>query len=875
MKRRDSLKKMALGAIVPCVSPSILTNSKFQVWPFSKGLSFKSDWQNWPDMKWVGPEYWGNRLQDWLLKEGKVTCDISAANRNLHLLTVQKPEQNIAFTTSVAIEILNKKFANLDEGCLGIRFGAKGPFEDYRSAAVFGKGFDIGLKPNGTLQVGETILETGLNSPPEKFGLLVEANPDGDIYSLKIWITAAGTDQVYFESEAISTPSIDLAGNFALVAHCPQKKKNAEDLSPSATFGDWTITSEELRLNKAQSFGPICFAQYTVNNRKLKLTAQMAPIEAIMGHAVALQIMEGSTWKTLATAQVEHCGRAVNFSVDNFTKDDEVPYRIQIKIPLRNRIESYDYHGTIAKEPMASDQVKTAVFSCNFHFGFPDNDILLNTRKLDPDIVLFLGDQFYEGTGGFGAMYSGDFDKTCLDYLRKWFMFGWSYRDIFRHRPCAIIPDDHDVYHGNVWGEQGKKADTSKGYGAPAQDSGGYKMAADWVNMVQFTQTSHLPDPFDATPVKQGIGVYYTQWNYGGVSFAILEDRKFKSAPKHVLPEEADVWNGFIKNPDFDIKKHKNLKAELLGERQQKFLEHWVEDWNHGAQMKVVLSQTNFATVATLPKEAQTDEVVPSLYIPQKGEYVSGDKPTADMDSNGWPANKRDEAVATIRKCFAFHIAGDQHLGSFIQYGVEEHGDSGYAFAGPALNNIWPRRFWPSVNSAGHTYQNPAYTGDHVDGFGNKMTVKAVANPYKTGFEPEIIHNRATGYGMVTFNKIDRTIKTDCWSRFVDPSQGESVQNAGWPITIRQEDNYARKAVAQLPELQIIDGSSPVVSIYDATTTLVYCLRLSSRSFKPKVFALGKYTIVVEETDREVKRTYKNVKAKEQNKKIIKVDFSV
>ena len=128
---------------------------------------------------------------------------------------------------------------------------------------------------------------------------------------------------------------------------------------------------------------------------------------------------------------------------------------------------------------------------------------------------------------------------------------------------------------------------------------------------------------------------------------------------------------------------------------------------------------------------------------------------------------------------------------------------------------------------------------------------------------------------MVTFNKTDRTITTDCWSRFVDPTQGEAVQNAGWPITIKQEDNYARKPVAWLPELQIANETTPVVSIYDANATLVYCVRLATSSFKPKVFAPGKYTIVVEDTDRKVKKSYEKIKAKERNKKIIKVDFSV
>lgn len=66
----------------------------------------------------------------------------------------------------------------------------------------------------------------------------------------------------------------------------------------------------------------------------------------------------------------------------------------------------------------------------------------------------------------------------------------------------------------------------------PGQDSGGYVQAADWVNMVQRTQTSHMPDAHDSTPVDQNIGVYYCSFTVGGVSFALLEDRKWKFAPK-------------------------------------------------------------------------------------------------------------------------------------------------------------------------------------------------------------------------------------------------------------------------------------------------------------------------------------------------------
>ncbi len=851
MKRRKYIKTIALGAFMPGISTSSFPFNMIGRKENTNKTDFKSNWEQWADMKWAGPQYWGNRLQDWQLQNGKVICTITGANRTLQLLTVQKTERLYPVKISVEITLLNNNFGSADEGCIGFRLGAKGPFEDYRSAAVFGDGLDIGFLPDGNLKVGGQFINTGFKKIPETCRLEADLQPTGSAYSLKVAIFDVEKNNALFSSEIIPVKFNNLTGNFALLAHAKFESDDNLTLDVSVSsvaFSDWRITSENLHVNEDQLFGPICFAQYTLHRNKLKITAQLTPIEQIDGHKVHLEFKENGVWKTHFSTIIEHIGRAVHFVVEDWNPTTDVPYCILVEIPLKNETHRYTYEGTIAKEPIDNDQIKTAVFSCNFHYGFPDADVVDNMSKLDPDIVLFLGDQFYEGTGGFGIQRMGDLDSMCLDYLRKWMMFGWSYRELFRHRPCVIIPDDHDVYHGNVWGEGGAKADTSNGFGADAQDSGGYKMPAEWVNMVQFTQTSHLPDPYDPTPVKQNIGVYYTNWDYAGLSFGILEDRKFKSAPKHVLPKEAQVWNGFITNPDFDIKKHRDLKAELLGERQHKFLEHWVQNWNDGIQMKVVLSQTNFATVATLPQEALTDEVVPTLNIPKKGEYVTGDSPTVDMDSNGWPSNQRDRALKQLRKCFAFHIAGDQHLGSFIQYGVDEHGDSGFAFAGPALNNIWPRRFWPpNVDIAAHSYENPAYVGDHIDGFGNKMSVLAVANPYDTGMEPEIIHNRATGYGLVTFNKKERTIKTECWPRFMDPTKSE--QNPGWPITVKQADNYGRKGLAWLPELRITDGSRPVLCLYDDSKELVYCIRLAAETFKPKVFKEGKYTVVLKNTE--------------------------
>ena len=64
-----------------------------------------------------------------------------------------------------------------------------------------------------------------------------------------------------------------------------------------------------------------------------------------------------------------------------------------------------------------------------------------------------------------------------LDYHDKWQRWCWAFRGLTRERPCITIPDDHDVYHGNVWGAGGRAA--------KRPDDGGYIMPPEFVNMVQ------------------------------------------------------------------------------------------------------------------------------------------------------------------------------------------------------------------------------------------------------------------------------------------------------------------------------------------------------------------------------------------------------
>ncbi len=865
MQRRDAVKAIAISTVTPnlLLTPSTgITNFRK---PVHASSVFASTWQNWPDVLWAGPEFWGNRLQDWQIQNGKVVCNISDVNRTLHALTCQLSEQPEAFETSVIVALQNRQVPASPLNYTGFRVGAKAIIADYSAAAVFGEGLDAGITTVGNLFIGDQQSEKQIELQTPIL-LQLQAIPIAGNYQIKLSALNAANQKPLAEMEVSDISPKDLEGNLALVAHF--KENNDKPDVASIAFDQWHISGAKVTRQQEQTFGPVCFAQYTLHQGTLKLSAQMAPVEAIPNYKVSLQLKPEAQWETVQESKIDDMGRSAQFRQENWNYTKPVPYRIQVILPLKSGNQEFTYEGTIAQEPIDSSQLKVAVFSCNGDFGFPDNEVSLHVNKHNPDLAVFLGDQFYESTGGFGIQTS-PIDKASLDYLRKWLMFGWSYREIFRHIPCACIPDDHDVYHGNVWGEGGKNAPTDQSWGYEAQDQGGYKMPPEWVNMVQRTQTGHLPDAYDSTPVKQGIGVYYTHWNYAGISFAILEDRKFKSAPKNVLPEEAQVTNGFIQNRDFDIKKHRDVEADLLGERQLSFLRDWSADWSHGIQMKAVFSQTNFCTVATLPEGSIIDSIVPKLPIPEPGQYVPGDAPTSDMDSNGWPQNGRDDALRIIRKCFALHIAGDQHLASTVHYGVDDFQDAGFAFAGPALNNIFPRRWWPPVDASHQPLAGkPQYTGNFYDGFGNRMTVHAVANPHQTHREPAIVYDRATGYGMVTFDKQARTMTIECWPRYADPKRNPQGQYEGWPITVSQQDNYSRKPAAYLDELRIEGATNPVVEVVnEQTEETVYIMRLKGNRFRPHVFEAGRYTIRITEPDTNKEKTLKGLQAVSDTKK--------
>ncbi len=824
---------------------------------------------------WIGPEYWANPLQDWQVDNDRIECLVANELRNIHHLTRQLGNQSGTLEMQVTLGLLGKN-KHKENSWVGFCIGAQGEFDDYRNHAVFGKGLDVGVGTNGALFIEQTNRNNSNNSVMQALqnsvDLKVTLAPENGSYTIKLSLLDSDTGKLLSQISKKQIAAEKLIGDLVLVSHFASESTE-RNYQKSVWFKDWSIKGTKVVKKDKQHYGPILFSQYTMSRKKVKLTAQMVPVDHPT-KKVSLEIKEQGNWKKISEAPIDKDARTATFVLENWNDTKDIQYRLVYNLEIADKKTKDCYwEGTFRKNPIDKEELVIAGFTGNNDLGFPNSDIFNEVQYQNPDVLFFSGDQIYEEVGGYYIQLE-PLAPSKLDYLRKWYLFGWAYRDLLKDRPTVCITDDHDVYMGNIWGEGGRKTLINTGHRKHIQDSGGYRMPAEWVKMVERTQTSHLPDPYDPTPVKQGIGVYYTSMNYGKVSFAILEDRKFKSAPKALLPK-AGIVNGWPENKKFNIEKYGDVPgAKLLGERQLTFLEDWASDWSAGAEMKIVLSQTIFANVATLPKAALSDVVVPTLRIVKKGDYPPDDQPVGDLDSNGWPQTGRNKAVKTIRKGFAFHLAGDQHLGSTIQYGVDNWNDSGYAFCVPSISNYWPRRWYPQTPGKNRATKAPKYTGDFKDGFGNKFTVQAISNPLYTGLKPAKLYDRAAGYGLVKMHKQTRDIVLECWPRGSKPSEGDTEQYDGWPITVNQLDNFGKNAKAYLPTIHVTGMSKPVLQIIDELENeIVYTLRLKDTSFQPKVLKNGKYTIVVSDPDTDQKQLIKHNVASQNNTKELHIKF--
>ncbi len=729
---------------------------------------------------WLAPQYWANRLADWRLSGGRLECvTAGVGGRTVGVLTRSIPAGDVSGSLSVRTGTLAA-----GPGFSGFVVGTGAGDLDWRAAALVAGPSGIGggllavYDSSGRVQFREHTDESNQFAyavlPSDEHGGPAPARTLGEDVELRLDITSVGDNHFDLVLTASSmangallstarrtgVPGRHLAGGISLISATREHGTSARHWLRELATGGAKVAEH------ARSAGPVLGTLYSVSGTTLKLSAQFMPIGDTDPQRATLQIRATgtTTWRPAATARIG-AGFVALFRIAGWDASQAWDYRVAYAVGTSE--ESF-YAGIVRRDPGEQDTVSIGMVNCTIHsyrsldkasrgrqrlpgerylglytkdnLYFPYQEMVRNLRRQSPDLLVALGDQYYETR-------PTDVDRrnAVLDMLGRYYLWLWSFGELTRQTPTICLVDDHDVYHGNLWGWSGSPAPGGD------QSFGGYVMPASWVNTVQRVQCGHNPDAYDPTPVHQGISVYYSAFSYGGVSFCVLEDRKFKNTNQHDKNRDGEP----LPKP-----------RDLLGSRQEDLLVAW--KGMHPGQPKVCLTQTLFGCV-------QTD--------PDGG-------PRRDFDSNGAPVGGRRHAIRLIEEAHALVLSGDQHLGSLVRHGRETFTDGPVQFTAPAAGTAWQRWFQPR-----HPLPNAngPDTGDFTDGFGNNFRVLAVANPRITLAQVRAVkgNNRIgdrelkrEGYGIVIVDKARGAFVIECWPWREDPTAPAAVQYPGWPYTL-------------------------------------------------------------------------------------------
>ncbi|AFV00510.1 alkaline phosphatase D family protein [Simiduia agarivorans] len=718
---------------------------------------------------WLGPHFWGNRLQDWRQHQGRLECLARGPDlevRTVSWLTRTLTDANQPARLSMTLGQLEK-----GPGFAGFLLGVGQGALDYRGAALAqrfagkGGGLLAVINHQGQLSFRDFSdpeqpleyerLSNGRQSQPTlpaRIKLDFYAEPRANQhFDLRL---EARTESGQLLDFALlpDYPATRLVGGVSLVSSAPARKTGGR-----WWFEQMAAGGAKLPAKPERELGPVMGCLYSLNQTVLKLSVQLMPVDLTRMNQVRLAFRANATgsWTQGPVARIED-GFVALFRISDWQSEKNWQYRVK----------SMDgealFTGTIAADPGDQRKLNIALLSCiiptskslddEYYQPFIPQETLAGrytpgnilfphatlTRSLashQPDLFLFVGDQYYET---FPTRYGRATPAAKLDTLYRWYLWYWSFRDLLRHKPCIVLADDHDVLQGNLWGNAGESSE------APTEEQGGFKWDKSLVRMVYRIQHGHNPDSYDPTPIAHDIPPCYGNFVYGNVNFAFVEDRKFKSPPDYVVPQQG--------------------RGELLGQRQEDFLRHWAN------------------THPDLPRICITASMWGTPQTGAEGEAL------VDYDANGYPPDGRTRAVQLLKDANALALAGDQHLGLVAIQGVETFDDGPVFFTGPAAAAFWQRWFEGNNRLPNQRGGNPD-TGDFIDSCGNKMRVLAVANP-KISFDEFVAQKKgwgmfladrsltSEGYGLVTVDHQSNEFVLHCYPT----ASGKGAQQyPGWP----------------------------------------------------------------------------------------------
>ena len=462
-----------------------------------QGQSTTVSWSNTHDRVWLSEEIWANPMEDWAVVDGAAECQTGGGDRNLQLITHQLSDPS--GTLNMSVEIRRVEGPGEDNG-VGFRVGIQSDLNEYRSNCFASRGINAGII-DGNLVLGRKQSPLKLD-PSETIKLTLHGKPDGAQYQLTLRAIDSKGDRAGEVSQKVATEAV--LGNLALVSNFAAQPNNRKGMR--YRFNNWSVGGNAIAVKPEQKFGPILWSMYSLSDSRsdegfvMKISALTGPLGDEDNHEVELLIQDNDEWKSLGHATLDPDAWTATFRIPTGMKRGNFRIDSSIGSGVATGAKPRRTGAARSKRILRADSLRIGALTCQNDYGFPYAPVAENLIRLDPDMLYFSGDQIYESHGGYGLIRQPAV-PAILNYLRKYYMFGWAFREAMRDRPTLCIPDDHDVFQGNIWGEGGAPMQVDVG---GASSNGGYIEPARMVNVVHKTNAAHHPDYYDPTPVQAG-----------------------------------------------------------------------------------------------------------------------------------------------------------------------------------------------------------------------------------------------------------------------------------------------------------------------------------------------------------------------------------
>jgi len=365
--------------------------------------------------RWLGREYWANRLQDWQFARGRMECLVDRSSlpvRTAFLLTREVAPGPGDLRLGVRTGMLGPK---RNAGWSGFLIGIGSGRLDYRAAALVhcnsgqGGGIMAVFEADGRCNFRDHSSEIQprrfdplpnvqitrhlpyRRSPGEEVELSLVVAPSAGQpgrFDLALTATDVAGGKVISEARLAGVPEKRILGGIALVSH-PGRDENVRAARAGARywFRDVQVGGSKVRTYPDRAWGPIAAALFSLNGRVLRMNAQFMPLGATVKDApreyTAARLEyrpvgpagdSPGAWREGPVSRIEPPSQTALFRVPDWDSRRAHEYRI---VPLRPdgspAPPSHWYFGRVPADPIGKDPLVIAAFTgCYFMGRCPD-----------------------------------------------------------------------------------------------------------------------------------------------------------------------------------------------------------------------------------------------------------------------------------------------------------------------------------------------------------------------------------------------------------------------------------------------------------------------------------------------------------------------